>query len=253
VQKAIKWIGQQRGGYGGFGSTQSTILALKALIAYTKENKKTAEAGELKLYVGDREVSKVAFAAGAAEALTLSVPSAEEVLKPGANKVRVEITGKNAFPYTLSWTYSTLQPVSAENCPVRLTTTLAQTAIKEADAVRLTVQVENKSGEPQGMAVAIVGLPGGLKVPEDLKQLKEYTAKPANGDRPLLSFFEIRGRELVLYWRDLAPDQKIEVPVDLIANVPGEYSGPASRAYLYYNADLKHWVEPLKVTIAAKE
>ena len=31
--RAVKWIGQQRGGYGGFGSTQSTILALKALIA----------------------------------------------------------------------------------------------------------------------------------------------------------------------------------------------------------------------------
>jgi hypothetical protein len=34
--------------------------------------------------------------------------------------------------------------------------------------------------------------------------------------------------------------------------VPDEYSGPASRAYLYYNADLKHRVEPTKVTIAAK-
>src|SRR5262249_17000637 len=39
--KAVKWVGQQRGGYGGFGSTQSTILTLKALIAYTKANKKT--------------------------------------------------------------------------------------------------------------------------------------------------------------------------------------------------------------------
>ncbi len=43
----------------------------------------------------------------------------------------------------------------------------------------------------------------------------------------------------------------IEVPIDLICRVPGEYSGPASRAYLYYNADFKHWVEPLKVSIAA--
>ena len=34
TQKAIGWIGQQRGGYGAFGSTQSTILALKALIAF---------------------------------------------------------------------------------------------------------------------------------------------------------------------------------------------------------------------------
>ncbi|HEV3022073.1 MAG TPA: hypothetical protein VGX76_06385, partial [Pirellulales bacterium] len=125
VQKAIKWIGQQRGGYGGFGSTQSTILALKALIAYTKENKKTASAGELKLFVGDREVSKLAFPAGASEALTVNLPNAEEVLKPGKNQVRIEMTGKNAFPYTLNWTYSTLQPVSAANCPVRLTTRLA--------------------------------------------------------------------------------------------------------------------------------
>ena len=45
VQKSVTWIGQQRGGYGGFGSTQSTILALKALIAHARANKKAPEAG----------------------------------------------------------------------------------------------------------------------------------------------------------------------------------------------------------------
>src|SRR5438046_6661516 len=40
VQKAVRWIGRQRGGHGSFGSTQSTILALKALINYTKANKR---------------------------------------------------------------------------------------------------------------------------------------------------------------------------------------------------------------------
>jgi hypothetical protein len=253
VQKAVKWLGQQRGGYGGFGSTQSTILALKALIAYTRENKRTATAGELKFYVNEREVSRLPFSAGASETLTLTVPNAETVLRSGPNKVRVEITGRNAFPYTLRWNYSTLQPVSADNCPVFMAAALSQTQIKEGESVRLNLQLENKSGKGQGMAVAIVGLPGGLALPEDMKQLKEYTRKPADGDRPLVSAFEIRGRELILYWRDLAPDQKIELPLDLIARVPGEYSGPASRAYLYYNSDLKHWVEPLKVTIAAKE
>ena len=68
----------------------------------------------------------------------------------------------------------------------------------------------------------------------------------------MIAAWETRGRELILYWRDLAPKQKIEVPIDLICRVPGEYSGPASRAYLYYNADLKHWVEPLKVKIDAR-
>src|SRR5436305_10267947 len=46
IRSAVKWIGQQRGGYGGFGSTQSTILALKALIAHAKANKRVPEAGE---------------------------------------------------------------------------------------------------------------------------------------------------------------------------------------------------------------
>src|SRR5262249_1655074 len=53
VQSAVKWIGQQRGGHGAFGSTQSTILALKALIAFTRANKKTAQAGDLRLLLGD--------------------------------------------------------------------------------------------------------------------------------------------------------------------------------------------------------
>ncbi len=89
------------------------------------------------------------------------------------------------------------------------------------------MKVENATVIGQGMTVAIVGLPGGLIVPEDLKQLKEYTRLPEDGSRPLLGSFELRGRELVLYWRDLAPGQKIAVPIDLICRVPGEYSGPA--------------------------
>jgi hypothetical protein len=252
LRKAIEWIGRQRGGYGGFGSTQSTILALKALIAYTKANKKTAEAGVLQLFVGDKPAGRLDFPAGATDTLTLALPNAEEVLKPGKNAVRVEITGKNAFPYTLTWSYHTLQPVSADKFPVKLETKLAKTEAKEGESVRLTVKVENASGKGQGMAVAIVGLPGGMSLPEDLKQLKEYVRVPEDGSRPLIGAFEIRGRELVLYWRDLAPEQKIEVPIDLVCRVPGEYSGPASRAYLYYTADLKHWVEPLKVIVAAK-
>jgi hypothetical protein len=252
VQKAVRWIGQQRGGYGAFGSTQSTILALKALLAFTKANQRMAEAGELKLYVGDREVAQKKFAAGASDTLVLDIPEADKVLQPGRNRLRAEITGKNTFPYTLSWSYQTLQPASADKCPVRIKAGLARKAVAEGDTVRLTVQVENASGTGQGMAVAIIGLPGGLIVPEDLKQLKEYIRVPRDGEKPLLGAFELRGRELILYWRDLAPQQKIEVPIDLIARIPGEYSGPASRGYLYYNADHKHWIAPLQVKITER-
>jgi hypothetical protein len=254
VEKAVKWLGQQRGGYGGYGSTQSTILALKALIAHARANKKTPEAGELTLYVGDVRVDGQKFPAGAQDVITVEMPDPEKYLKPGPNPVKVRITGKNNFPYTLTWSYQTVKPVSAEGCAVRLATRLDRETANEGEAVHLTVTLENVQDHGQGMAVAIVGLPAGLELPADQKQLKEYARPRENGTKPgLIAHYETRPRELVLYWRDLEPGQKIDVPIDLVCQVPGEYRGPASRAYLYYNADAKHWVEPLSVKVAAKE
>jgi len=252
VQKAVKWIGQQRGGFGGFGATQSTILAPKALIAYAKGNRRTAEAGPLSLFVGQAKqpVAVKAFPAGTQEALVVDLPK-EDLLHAGQNSLRLEITGKkNHFPYTLAWSYNTLKPANLDNCPVHLTAKLDRAKANEGETVRLTAAVENRSGKGQGMAVAILGLPGGLALPPDMKQLKEMTRLRDNDTKPgLISAWELRGRELVLYWRDLAPDQKIEVNVDLICRIPGEYRGPASRAYLYYNADRKFWTDPLSIAI----
>src|SRR5262249_37877565 len=185
------------------------------------------------------------------DALVLNVPDAEKTLKPGKNNVRVEITGKNHFPYTLAWSYQTLKPPSAEQFPVRLNTRLDRDTATEGETVHLSVTVENAQDKWQGMAVAVGGLPAGLTLPEDMKQLKDHARLRNDGkERGLISAWETRGREVILYWRDLAPKQKIEVPIDLICRVPGEYRGPAHRAYLYYTSDLKRWADALMITMA---
>ena len=170
-------------------------------------------------------MAEQAFPAGVDHTLTLMVPEPEKELKPGANTLRVEITGKqNIFPHTLSWSCRTLKPDSIIGCPLELKAALEKTEVNEGDPVRLTVKVKNVSGAGQGMAVAIVGLPAGLIVPEDLKQLKEHCKTPAGGNRPLLGAFEINGRELVLYWRDMAKDQEIALPIDLVVPRAGRLS-----------------------------
>ena len=253
VRKAITWVGKQRNGSGAFGSTQSTILALKALIAFTKANKKTAEAGEVRLFLGSEEMAKFVFAAGATEVMELKLPNPEKNFKPGENALRLEVTGKNIFPATISWTYNTLKPVGEAKLPLGIETRLSTEKANEGDTLQLKLKVRNNEKKGQGMAVAVVGLPAGLSLPEDFKQLKQMCLVPEDGSRSSLSAFEVLGRELVLYWRDLAPEQNIELSLDLISRVPGNYSGQASRAYLYYNPELKHWVEPLKVVITPKD
>ena len=55
----------------------------------------------------------------------------------------------------------------------------------------------------------------------------------------------------MLYWRDLAPGKKIEVNLDLICPRARRISRPGQPGYLYYNADHKHWVNPIEVVIEA--
>lgn len=245
IKEATRWISQQRGGYGGFGSTQSTILALKALILHAKKSAHPAESGEIQVKVGGNVIATRRFTEKDVEVIGVDIEKPETIFKLG-EKTEVEIVtdAKQAYPFALSYTYTTLTPVSAEQCAVRVGTKLAKAEANEGDTVPLTVTFENVQKQGQGMAVAIVGLPAGLKVPTDMKQLTDLREKG------VISFFETRGRELVLYWRELAPEQKIELSVDLVCDVPGEYRGPASRGYLYYNADHKHWVEPLSIRIA---
>jgi hypothetical protein len=245
LQSAVKWMSQQRGGHGSFGSTQSTILALKALIAHTKANQHPAEDGDITVTIGGKKFTKP-FTKADREVVTLEIPNAEEVFKPGANEITAELSTKKPYPFSLAWICQTLTPASADDCALRIGTKLDRTEATEGETVRLNVTLQNTLDKDHGMAVAIVGLPAGTKLPPDMKQLTKFR------EDGHISYFETRGsRELILYWRALAPKQKIDLNLDLICDVPGDFRGPASRGYLYYNADPKHWVEPLSIRIAA--
>jgi hypothetical protein len=122
--------------------------------------------------------------------------------------------------------------------------------VKEGETVRLTATVENVGKTATGPAAAVVGLPAGLTLPEDLGQLRQL--QRGGEGRAALDGFEVRGREISLTWANLAPGQKVVVPLDLICRTPGVYRGPASRGFLAAASEKKQWLEPLQVTITAR-
>jgi len=58
-----------------------------------------------------------------------------------------------------------------------------------------------------------------------------------------IDFYETRAREVIVYFRALPANAKKEIAVDLVANVPGTYTAPASSSYLYYTAENKTWAK----------
>ena len=120
--------------------------------------------------------------------------------------------------------------------------------MNEGDTVRVTAVLTNATAKPVGMVMAIVGLPAGLRLPPDLKQLKALTERPAAGE-PRVSHFEVRPREVVFYRHGLAANETVTLVFDAVAETPGTSRGPASRAYPYYAPEFKHWATPLSVMV----
>ena len=140
--------------------------------------------------------------------------------------------------------YHSVLPGSAEQTQVGIQVALKDRQIQEGGVTEATVSIANKSDQAIPTPVAIVGIPGGLEVRHD--QLKELVKSGK------IDAYEVIGREVILYWRYLQAKDKFDLPVSLVAAVPGSYTGPASRAYLYYTDEYKNWAPGLKVSITPR-
>ncbi|MFH1807955.1 MAG: MG2 domain-containing protein [Pseudomonadota bacterium] len=239
LQRAMQWLLTQSSGYGGFGSTQATILALKAITAYDRAAKRMKAGGEIAIKVNGDTVQTLSFDAGRNEPIVFE--DLGKHLTAGANTVELVLTSAAELPYTVSVDYRSNDPANSPEVPLKLTTTAAKSEVKMGETVRVTANLESTSDEGLPMTLIRIGIPGGLTF--QTWQLKELV------DKKLVDFYETRPREVIVYYRALPPRAKKEVAIDLVANVPGTYTAPASSTYLYYTAEHKAWASPLKVRV----
>ncbi len=242
VEKSIKFLADSCKA-GRYGSTQSTVLALRAIVHYDQLRARPKAPGKVRVFVDGQSVGDwAAFTPATEGAITL--PDLSELLPPGEHKLELRMDGGSAMPYSMAVKYNAVTPQTSDKCKLDMKVALAQTKLTEGAATEANVVITNKEKEVLPTPMAIVGLPGGLEPRHD--QLKELVKKGK------IDAYEVLGREVVLYWRTLPEQARVEIPISLIAAVPGSYTGPASRSYLYYCDEHKQWVDGLKVEIAAK-
>ncbi|MBA3995447.1 MAG: A-macroglobulin complement component [Cyanobacteria bacterium DS2.3.42] len=227
---------------GRYGSTQSTVLTLRTILAYDKKHAHPKAPGKVLILADGKSVGEVAFDQKSEEAIKL--PDLSKQLTPGEHEIELRMVGGSIMPYSIAASYNRFTPESSKSCKLDLSVRLNSEKVREGSPLEAVAVVTNKTDEVLPTPIAIIGLPGGLEPRHD--QLKELVK------RGKIDAYEVRGREVVLYWRGLRKSEKIEVPISLIASVPGKYTGPASSAYLYYTNEHKKWVSGLKVEIAAK-
>lgn len=210
--------------YYGYGSTQATVLALQAVVNYSKAVGREAAATDIQFTLNNSRLTE------------------STLPKEGENHFRVQHkTGSGNLPYQYEVKYFTYTPPNSSNCVLTLQSSLQKSAAKVGETVRLSITVSNKEKQTLPMAIAKIGIPAGLSLqPWQLKQL---------GEENKVAYYEIFDNYLVLYWMGFAADETKTIQLDLKAEIPGHYTAKAGNTYLYYTPEHKHWNEGLSVTI----
>ena len=245
AQKAASWLIDNRKG-GGFGSTQATVLALKALISM-HDKLVGGDGGSIEVLVDGDVVENISWEGRPADGVKWQLTSAilDKLATEPKTKVVLRASDGAKLPFTIQFSGRTTTPSSDPSCPIAIGLSLSgngsNATVRSGDSIEVIAEIKNATEIGRPMTVAVVGLPGGLEpVIEGLDKLR---------DSGKIDFYELRGREVVLYWRTFAPAESKRIPITCVAAVGGKYTGPPSHAYLYYTAESKTWHKPLVVEV----
>lgn len=240
VSQGIEFLISKRKN-GRFGSTQSTSMALKALIEYTKTQKQKiiSQDNAVEIEINGKKIKTELKLNNEGK---IVIENLERHIKNGQQNIKVSFSNPEiTFPYLLNVEWDSTIPNSSPECKLELKTEILNSAQSVGQNMRMNIVVKNKTKQPLPMATAIIGIPSGTSAqPWQLKEILEKNKA---------DYFEIFDNYLVFYWKEFNTAEIKEIQLDLKAETLGSYKAPASTVYLYYADDFKHWVDGSKVII----
>lgn len=241
LQRAMQYITGAKTEY-GYGSTQSTVLALKALTEYVGNTDVQSGEGQLVVSVDGKRVKEIPVHAQIAK--RIEVRDLGQYITHDHPRMEVFFEkGKTVLPFDLELKYASLQPLNTARCAVSLETALAQSEVEKGSTVRLSAVVRNTTEQVLASPMLVVGIPAGLTLqPWQLKKLM---------DEKRCDFYELWDGKAVFHFEQLPARAVRQIDLDLKADVAGVFEAPASQAFLYYQNDQRVWGKPQRVRVTA--
>jgi uncharacterized protein YfaS (alpha-2-macroglobulin family) len=229
VDKILKHIVQQKSSFGNWGSTQATILSLKAMIdSITKSSEKPD--ATVKVYANGIEAASLRINKDNGDVLNLI--DLKPYAKEGTNKVKLTISGEgNLFyqivsAYYLPWQDNRVASIISDNKLISLDVKYDKTLLKKDDLVTVNVAAKFNGPGIANFVVIDLGIPPGFTVlPEGLDMMKS---------RGLIKKYDITGRQIIIYVENLNSNG-VAFSYQIKPRYPIKAKIPASKAYDYYN------------------
>ncbi len=236
--QGLRWLAGAKGGYGGWGTTQATILAIRALLIALAAKGNIKPSGTIAVSHNGTQAASATVTNATADVTRLF--DLKQVVQTGDNKVVIDFTGTGELAYQVVGVYYLPHGGSTNNGPLGFTVSYDKTSIKVNESIKVTAKVTNSGKGKIPTVMMRIGLPPGFDV--DLAQL---SPTKTGG---VVQKVEKKKPYVILYLGNLGTSQS--VTFDMKAALPVKAQAPPSNAYPYYTPEYDVLVDMPVVTVS---
>jgi hypothetical protein len=240
ANQALTYLFRCKDASGTWGSTQATILALKALVA-GQGGARTKDRVDFVVRVNGRDVGTGAVTEDNADVLQLF--DLKDRTQLGANEVEIDVKGETSLMYqVVARHYVRWARSSGQDRPVLdVAVEYDRTQLSTSDLLRCKATLRYSGQVPTYMVLVDLGIPPGFTV--DAGDFAEMVAQQK------VEKYSITARQVTLYLGDVNPNDIKVFEYGLKPKYPIRAKTPATVAYEYYTPTNRAIAPPVELTV----
>ena len=243
VKQALTWLSKEKTARGTWGSTQATILAMRALIAGSTAALGQEFESSITVLLNGQTVETFRINKTNSDVMK-QIPLTKR-LQPGENRLELRQTPAGELPFQIAgayWLPDGPRPAAATPEALQIDVRYDRGTLAVNDRLQCYVTVANHSGVRVNMAIVDLGIPPGFDVdPAAFETMKQ------NGQ---VAKYETTGNQVILYLRELSETAPFEFAYSLRAKYPLRVQSPPSTVYEYYQPANRAQSRPVALQVA---
>ena len=247
VKEALGWLSNQKSIDGTWGSTQATILAIRALILGSQAPLGQESSTTITVMLNGQNVET--FEINRDNSDVMKQIDLTKYLRAGENRLELRQAPAGELPIQLAgvcWLparSSATKTAARQSDLLQIDVQYDHATLAVNDALKCSVTVRNNTGQIVNMAIVDLGIPPGFDV--------DTTAFESMKAEGRLAKFETTGNQIILYLRELSDTKPLEFNYSLRAKYPLRVQTPPSSVYEYYQPQNRAESRPITLQAIA--
>jgi uncharacterized protein YfaS (alpha-2-macroglobulin family) len=268
ARKAMNYIASKKDASGAWGTTQATIMALRALLLASEKGSAEVR-GTLEISLNGQLLQQLTltpenndllhqfvFKGIAAEnsdpkSIASTSDESKRIAEPAhPNTIEVRFEGKGELAYQIVGSYFIPWDEKPANEALSINVAYDRTHLAQDDIAAASATIKNNLSKNANMVMMDLGIPPGFDLMSE--DLQDYVEKSSSQKTGRLEKFSLTATQAILYFNSIAPQQTVTLHFRLRAKYPIHVRTFQSRVYEYYDPEVSSLARPVQLEVHAR-